>query len=286
MASTEYNNAVSLANANAGGFVTLAKTALAAAQEAVAAAGFDDVTWTPIIPPPGPNLDDVPAPPNIDNPGINLPTAPGDAPDMQDIPGIEFGQEPALTAVSPTLEFGSTPSGLGATPTAPSIITSFVFPTAPAALSDVLPQAPNFTDRTAPTSPEMLVPQFSSAEPLQPEAPPSDGAQIMATNFAYQSLSMKTNVDASVRAYINEHSPNYFTQMASVEAQLAKYLAGGTGIDAVVEAAIYQNAVDRNDREAARVRDAAYAEAASRGFTLPPGALVSAVARARQLNLL
>ena len=70
--------------------------------------------------------------------------------------------------------------------------------------------------------------------------------------------------------------------MAAIESQLTKYLMGGTGLNTDVEDAIYSRAREKMDVEAKRVQDAAFADAAARGFTLPTGALYSALARARQ----
>ena len=49
-----------------------------------------------------------------------------------------------------------------------------------------------------------------------------------------------------------------------------------------VEDAIYSRARSKGNAEARRVRDSIYTEAAGRGFTMPPGATVSAIQQARQ----
>ena len=53
------------------------------------------------------------------------------------------------------------------------------------------------------------------------------------------------------------------SQMAAIEAQLTRYLNGGTGLDPLVEEAIYNRGRARNDFEAKRVQDAALREAAA-----------------------
>ena len=83
-------------------------------------------------------------------------------------------------------------------------------------------------------------------------------------------------------AELAKSNPQFHSQMAAIEAQLTKYLAGGTGPNAAVEDAIYSRARGKNDAESRRTQDAAWGSAADRGFTLPDGALYSALQVARQ----
>ncbi len=243
---------------------------------------FDGVTWTPIALATPLVADPLPELPAIDNPTLTLPPAPGDAPELQEISAADIGEVPVNTAVKPTFDFGNMPSGLRGSPTTPEVNTEFDFPEMPNALSNDLPLLAEFLTHPVPFSPELLVPAFDVREPDRPAAPPTDGEEVMARNYAQMSLTMRANVDGYVDAYIRQHSPNYFTQMAAIEAQLAKYLEGGTGLAADVELAIFNRGRERNDLEARRVEATLLNEAASRGFTIPGGALLSTMARARQ----
>ncbi len=273
---------ITAANVNAGGFVTLANGALAAAQGAVASVGFNEVTWTPIVNPLPPETDELPTLPNLEAAVLNLPNAPGNAPTLQDIGSINIGALPSNQAEKPTFNFGNTPSGLPDAPIKPEVNTDFIFPTVPSALSNDVPLLAEFATHVVPFKPELTIPTFSATDPTAPDAPPRDGELIMSRNYSSMSLVMAQNVEGYVTDYITRHSPNYFTQMTAIEAQLAKYLQGGTGLKPEVEDAIYSRARGKNDAEARRVRDQAMNDAAARGFTLPTGALMSAMQQARQ----
>lgn len=275
-------NAFAYANANAGGFVDLAKNALAEAKAAMRDVGYDDVQWEGIDPSTAPTLGNIPDAPELSTVELDLPDAPGPAPVMTEVSPIVVGRIPTLSATAPTLAFPSKPTGLGPAPSAPDVDTSFVFPDPPALLSSSLPVAPVFHDRAVPTAPEINLPSFAYALPERIADAPTNGQEIMDAAYAFHSLNSQTNADAYVDAWISKYSPEHHAQMARLEARLKKLLEGGTGLAPEVEEAIYSRARERNDVEAARVRDAGYAEAASRGFTLPTGALMAGIARARQ----
>jgi FtsZ-binding cell division protein ZapB len=83
-------------------------------------------------------------------------------------------------------------------------------------------------------------------------------------------------------ALMAQYCPRYAEQMSAIETQLATYMAGGTGLNAAVENAIYERSRSKQDGEARRLQDAAWSSAADRGFTLPNGALVAGLQSARQ----
>jgi len=275
-------NAMNYATANATGFVTLARGALSAAQGAVADAGFGEVVYVPASLPGAPSTPALPSAPAIDPVRMDLPMSPASPADALELPSLDLGHAPTFTALAPSTEFPTQPTQLGAAPGAPQIVTNFVFPDPPAALSTALPPAPTLPFRTEPATPEILLPSFDQRTPEHLGGAPTDGAEVMNQTYSMQSLLSQQNTDAYVDAWIEKHSPGHHEQMARLEARLTEAMQGGTGINPQVEDAIYARAQERNDVEAARVRDAAYGEAASRGFTLPTGALMAAIARARQ----
>ena len=79
-----------------------------------------------------------------------------------------------------------------------------------------------------------------------------------------------------VPAMVVKYNPQYQAQMAMIENQLAKYLAGGTALNKTVENQIYERSKDKITAEYLRALDTADKEDAKRGFTLPRGAKVSA----------
>lgn len=275
-------NAFNYANANAGGFVTLAKGALAEAQAAVKDVGYDDVEWAGIVPIPAPSIGTQPAAPVLSPVSLNLPDAPGKAPTLQTLPDLSLGEAPTLAAEAPTLSFPSTPSAIGAAPDAPEIDMSIRFPDPPAVLTNELPPPPKSTERAEPTAPEINLPTFGYSAPRDAPDAPEDGLDIMEDTFAAKSGDMQANADAYVSAWMQKYNPEHSNQMGRIEERLSELMAGGSGFKPEIEQAIYNRARERNDVDAARVREAGYAEAASRGFTLPTGALIAGVARARQ----
>jgi len=221
--------------------------------------------------------------PQFNDVPLDLPSDPGSAPVYQDIAAIEAGQAPTFDVAAPTFTAPTAPSALAEFQTAaPNITTNFAFPDVPAALSNPLIDAPILADRAEPTKPQTALPSFDAITPLDTTVAPADLEGSFASAYRDAAPSTITMIDGYVDAMLVKHNPRYHDQMTAIETQLDRYLAGGTGLDATIEDAIYSRAREKNDVEAARVRDAAYAEAASRGFTLPTGALLGAVARARQ----
>lgn len=162
---------------------------------------------------------------------------------------------------------------------APVINTSVVLPAAPALIPVT---APDVTARTEPRAPQVMLPSFSATMPGDNVVAPTDLAGSFSAAYREAAPSTITMINGYVDAQLIKINPRYHEQMGAIESQLDKYLKGGTGLSTKVEDAIYNRARERNEVEAARARNAAWSEAASRGFTLPTGALVSSVARARQ----
>lgn len=260
-----------------------ARRALDDAASMVAAVGFSIPSFDPVQLPdqPSQSLDAV-APILSDVP-MELPAEPDGAPDFQDIAPIDPGESPSLGVQAPTLTLPDTPSQVPEfLDAAPGIITSFEFPAPPDELMDPSITAPAVLERSAPDAPQVMLPVFSAAAPLDDTRAPTNLEGQLSAAYSSTALSTIQMLDGFVDAQLRQVNPQFHTQMERIEKQLEVYLAGGTGLKPEVEDAIYSRAREKNDVEARRVRDEAYREAASRGFTLPTGALMSAVARARQ----
>jgi len=202
-------------------------------------------------------------------------------PTFQDISEIDTSNAPApLDAAAPDVTDPTQPAQLAEFGTSlPSLNLEAQFPSAPSLL---VPAPPNVGDREAPPAPNIVLPAFSGIRPEDAVAAPNDLAAALAGAYQEAAPRFVTMADGYVDAQMAKINPRYHEQLTRIEDQLAKYLDGGTGLKPEVEDAIYSRARGKNDAEARRVRDQALNDAATRGFTLPTGALMSAMQQARQ----
>lgn len=229
---------------------------------------------------PLPELKPVPA---LSNVGFDLPNAPGTEPDFQDIGNIDTNGAPTLDAVVPTVVLPSKPAPVADfTATLPLINTDVEFPEPPDQLVNPLIEEPVIPDRAAPDKPVVVLPTFDSVAPVFSAVAPTDLRGEMERSYRGVSPEMVSMLDGQVDAMLVKYCPRYHSSMETLELKLAKFMEGGTGLQPDVEAAILERAKDRDLGEYRRVRDVAWNDAADRGFTLPNGALSSAINRARQ----
>lgn len=270
---------ISNAQGYAATVTSAANSAMSAAASAANAIPIFNISYTPATIPPVPALPTLQSP-QMDTVNLDLPADPGDAPQFQDIAALDAGFIPVLGASAPSVNLPNQPVSL---PTfgkvTPLINTSLAFPSAP---SLVAPVEPVFAEHTIPTAPAVSLPAFTAVAPTDNTVAPTNLSGTFGTEYATAAPSMVAMANGYVDAMLAKMNPQYHTQMSAIEAQLSKYLAGGTGLNAAVENAIYERARYKNDAEARRVRDAALNDAAARGFTLPTGALTSAMQQARQ----
>ena len=238
-----------------------------------------------VVTPGSANLPEVPEIPDTVNvPGLSsvtmdLPQSPGDAPDFQSISPIEVGLIPQLTATAPTLMTASVPSQLDEfNVSAPDIETSFTFPTVPGAL-DVAIIAPTLVEHTMPTAPTITLPSLDALAPAGIADAPTNLSDQFVAQYRALAPELVSSIEAGMDAMLLRYNPQFHTQKAAIDAQLARYLAGGTGLDATVEDAIYERSRTKQDAEARRTSDAAFDQMAGRGWTVP-GASVAAGLRA------
>lgn len=223
--------------------------------------------------------------PTLTTVDLTLPTAPAADLVFQDIPAVVTGVAPAFAAQAPGIDLPATPSQLASfLPSAPSVNTSIAFPDPPTALMNPLLDAPTLVARVEPIKPTVLLPTFDGVRPTDIPSAPGDLGGTIKSAYAGAAASTMVMVNGYVDAMLAQRNPQFSAQMNRIEAQLTKYLDGGTGLAPKVENAIYERARAKNDAEARRTRDAVYAETADRGFTMPPGALNSALQQARQAS--
>lgn len=271
---------------NAQGYATTvldnAVEALDEAKSAIQSVGYTNVFFEgqPLPDVPGAELDI--ATPTLTGVDFVLPVAPT-GPTYQDIDEIDAGFLPTLGVSTPTIDLPVKPSQVAEfVEPAPTIDTNFPFPTPPAELSNPFPTSPVIADHDVPVAPSIQLPAFTGVMPVDTTTAPT-GLDVTLRN-AYSSASpqMVAMVDGYVDSMMTKFNPQFATQMSAIEAQLTRYLEGGTGLNAAVEDAIYERARSKNAAEANRVRGIAYEEAAARGHTLPTGTMLSAIQNSRQ----
>ena len=271
------------AKANVGLYTTPATNALNAATGAIN--GITQQVTSYGGPQGLPNLPNAAAPPALPSfPNIVLgaysqPTQPAVVQPVT-IPTPNLSGAPTLSA---SYLGYSAPTPVGAlapfTGVVPTINTSFTFPTAP---SLILPTAPTPSTIVIPSSPTVAVPVLSAVLPSDNLVAPANLDLQMANQTSGASTSFISAITGYVSSMIADKFPNYYTQMGQIQTTLSAYFAGGTGLNPAVENAIYERSKAKNSAEALRVRDGMLADAATRGFTMPGGALLSGLQKARQ----
>lgn len=274
---------IAAAQAYAASIKTTADAAFSTMRSDIANIGFITVVTTDPVLPNEPDDPVLLTAPTLAPVNLELPEEPGSAPVFQPIQPIEPGDAPEFGVTAPELTEPILPAEVAAfVDSAPAITTEFDFPTIPAALENPYIDAPNLVDRDEPEAPIVALPSFDAIKPVDNMTPPAD----LSTQFinAYNDVqpAMVSALRGHMETWLSTYNPQFHTQLARIEAQLATYLAGGTGLDAAVETAIYERAKDKDIAEARRTSRAAYANAAARGFTIPDGAAFSQDARARQ----
>lgn len=260
-----------------------ATAAIDSAVKAVERVGYTALSFTGVTLPAPPPSSITLSPPILDTITLDLPVEPNTELVFQDISPIEVGTLPTLSVTAPTITLPTEPAALaGFTQVAPVISTNFVFPEPPAQLLNPLIDAPVIADRDEPDKPQVLLPSFTAVAPINDTVAPDDLAGTFDAAYRNAAPSTIAMLDGYVDAMLTKFNPRFHDQMAAIEAQLDRYLAGGTGFTPAVENAIYERARQKNSAETRRNVDAAYAEAARMGFTLPSGALTSAIQAARQ----
>ena len=215
---------------------------------------------------------------------IFVPETPPPGPtDFQPDPDMDVGQLPTNTAVNPGFVSPALPAQLrGFTTQPPAINTDFVFPVAPSQLQNPNLTAPVVVSHTLPEKPDITLPVFDAVRPGELPAPPTDyTAQFEA---AYRNIgpTMRAALSAEVDGFLTKHNPRFAEQMARLETRLAAYIEGGTALSPAVEDAIYSRTTRKVDAEYRRTLDASLNAAAKRGFSMPDGALFSAMRQSRQ----
>ena len=221
-------------------------------------------------------VEDVPAPTRPDAPVASPPAYTLDAMPEFLPPPLEIPAMPAMPNIDALLNDLDV-SGLEDLPEAPSII-PLTIPEAPGMAAIPVPVRPAFdTSLSIPDAPEVVMPsmeelvQITLPEFEFPEMPDFDGVPPSASGITVPNV------------FINWVEPDYASVvLEEIQARVRGMMAGGTGIPAAVEDALFSRARDRDGAETERAVSEAFDTWASRNFSMPPGMLVKQVEVARE----
>lgn len=267
----------------AAGLIDDAKDAIDDATAQVQSVGYVVPNFYPAVLPAEPPAEPALTPPTLQPVDLDLPQEPAATLNFQDIPPLDAGVAPVLSAAVPALTMPTKPSQVAEfAEDAPVISTSLVFPEPPAELMNPFVQEPSLPDRQAPAKPTIALPSFDAVKPDGLPAAPENLGATMESAYRGMVPVMASQVEGYVDAQLTKWNPQFHVQMGRIEEQLAKYLQGGTGFTPAVENALYERSQGKNAAEARRLAKAALRDAADRGFTMPPGAALATVRAARQ----
>lgn len=139
---------------------------------------------------------------------------------------------------------------------APPTLVDVTIPEAPLFM---LPAVPTLRDLVIPSDPMIQLPDFDGVAPVRTFNVPN-------FNFAF-----------TPAEYVSD-------LLTTVKARVSTMLAGGTGLPAAVEQALFERATSRDDQSAQLAMEQADEEMSGRGFTEPNGIWIRRRADARQAN--
>lgn len=278
---TELKNLIDQANTRATTLRSDAASAISNATKLIGEAGKELPKPVKIFDlPADPAMPQVPTPPVIQQIDLDpIPPLPN-RPAMLPV-SVAFPSAPTVPTVNPQV---TAPNRPGNTPTLnatmPSIKTDFQLPPQPSPFSGPTPTAASVT---LPQAPSVSIPSFSGSKPADVGPAPSASS---AFNSAWTSASASFTALASsqVDAFMLKANPQYASQLNALENKLAEFISGQTetGMSPDVEQAIYARSQSKQDAESKRVADEAISRAARMGFTMPSGALMGSMQKARQ----
>lgn len=232
---------------------------------------IQDITWdintgfTPFVPPEEP-ADFVPPPPQFTGLEPVAPTTVG-----IDTSGLDAVQLPSLTIPSaPPIQIPLAPIvTLPAIPSGPPIVEDVEIPVY---VGGPLPAVPTLEDLNLPTAPDINIDDLVIDRPSF--IPPDALQDTHRYDYVdYQNLTWG-GVDAAVTA----------TGVTDMHPRLQAMLAGGTGLPANIEQALFDRAIGREEVSSTQAVAQAEQEWASRGFDLPGSTLLARVQEVREAN--
>ncbi len=207
---------------------------------------------------------------------FNAPAQPPAPPDMTDAPTLNIGMIPVFSETAPTYALPSRPNALTATPPAdPAAIVVPAYPDTPTLL---YPNAPDPRNIVLPTlSPPDLASIEAWLATLRSERPEAPNV-FLNDNFLSTLDSQYAITQTRLADYLSA-SPVVSTTRSTLATQLA---GSSIGVSASVAQMLRDRAFAAEDTQAFQAEQAALADWAARGFTLPGGALDAKLTAIRQ----
>lgn len=208
----------------------------------------------------------------------------GQKPSFQNPPSVlEFiGDAPDVDVEIPEIDISDRPNSLPEFRVrAPDVAKDIQLPDLPEELRNINIDLPTFPDRAVPIKPPIDLPSFDAVEPTDVPVAPTDGKILLLNTFNEVNPQLKQALEADITAFMSKNNPRYAEQLEYAEELIAKYMKGGTALTPAIETQIYERAREKNMAEFARTSNTIAKEAASRGFTMPPGSMYAALLQAR-----
>lgn len=257
-------------------FVEETKAAISDTVEAVNDIGFDPVGYAYV------NVKDYVEPtklvmPKLDNVNFVEPSEP-DAPDgIVDPANLVFDSIPDFDITAPTFTSPVKPSAIATfNEQAPEVIVDAAFPEVPSQLLSFDFEMPTIPDRDTPIKPNIAIPSFDEVAPVDNVGSIGNLSSQFQAGYASAVPSMLAKAESEFDSALAKINPRYSEAMEKIEQKLSAYLDGGTALNPAVENAIYERGRAKLTAEYLRAVDVAEKDSASRGFPMPPGALIAA----------
>lgn len=224
-------------------------------------------------------LPDLPRAPTITAPIIPALAALGPSPTVQSIVAAFPAAPSASLRAAPNVSEPVRPAQLeGFNKTVPTLN----MPGAPTQPESRQFEIPTINPVSMPARPVRASHAFSGSRPEAPENVPTQLDRQFEAQYRGAGPLMIDSIQAKVDAWLNTIDPTFTARRDSMSDKITAYLQGGTALDPMVENAIYERSKAKVDAETRRVQAEAMKSAARRGFTLPDGAVFSAMMQARQ----
>lgn len=177
-------------------------------------------------------------------------------PTIEDVAPIDTGTAPILSAVPPAIDLDiPLPSDLSAVPPTAPDLTAVTIPDDPVVN---LPDVPTLLGISIPSAPTVTLPDFTAVMPIEP-------------------------TDSSITPFSFTEPAYGDALLDAVKARLYAFVNGeSTGLEPDVENAIWDRARDREYQTARTGIDEISVGFAARGFTMPQGAMLTALSNAYQ----
>jgi len=139
---------------------------------------------------------------------------------------------------------------------------------------------PKITAITLATPPALQLPEYEAVAAPEAIPAPVDYAAYMKAKYDASLPEMRAFIDDVVDGWVSKFAPEYYAQRDALNDKLLSGMEGGVLPDQF-EAALYSRARARTEEEYKAAERAIVENGEKRGFIIPPGAVTSALNKAR-----